>query len=124
MVFVFGSNLAGVHGAGAATEARRRGYPHGLGVGPGAYCYAIPTKDCQLDVLPLAVIELYVKQFVAYSRMMHDIKFQVTRVGCGLAGYKDDEVAPLFHQCGDNCAFDTKWRPYLIMAQNWWGTYP
>ncbi len=128
MVFVFGSNLAGIHGAGAALEARRRGYPLHLGVGPAADCYAIPTKDCAIKSMPLVDIKLYVDQFLAFAELMEgaDIKFQITRIGCGLAGYKDEQIAPMFFEGSRmlHCYFDTKWIPWLTNNNvSYWGTF-
>lgn len=119
-VFVFGSNLAGRHGAGAALAARQRfGAVLGLGVGyqglAPAHSYAIPTKDQGLSVLPLASIERYVAEFGDFVRSHPGLAFFVTRVGCGLAGYANRQVAPLFarHVPLERCSWPEEWRPYL-----------
>lgn len=88
-IFVFGSNLAGRHGKGAALWARQhRGAIYGQGVGPQGNAYAIPTKDHRLRVLPLDVIAGHVHEFLKYAGERSDLRFQVTPVGCGLAGYR------------------------------------
>lgn len=111
MVFVFGSNTKGVHGAGAALAARRE---HGavLGVGQGrtGNAYAIPTKDRQLSTLPLFVIAAHVDRFVQYARAHPALTFNVTRIGCGLAGYTDVQIGPLFAGAPDNCQLPEGWR--------------
>lgn len=135
MVFVFGSNRAGAHGAGAALEAARRGFPHGLGTGywPGprlmwAGCYAIPTKDERIQTLELSVIRKYVVQFKNFVFLAGDrLRFQVTRVGCGLAGYADEDIAPLFDGAPlSNVWYDTAWREFFRApdAHQYWGTFP
>ena len=97
MIFVFGSNLAGRHGKGAALEARKKyGAKYGIGVGRTGDAYAIPTKSHKLATLPLSQIKLYIEEFLAYAKKHMELDFMVTRVGCGLAGYKDEDIAPMF----------------------------
>ena len=113
-VFVFGSNLAGVHGAGAAKEAQRNwGAIYGLGIGRMGSSYAIPTKDKEIRTLPLSVISIYVEDFIRYATHRPDENFFVTRVGCVLAGYRDEEIAPLFASAPENCSFAEEWKPFL-----------
>lgn len=96
-VFVFGSNLAGRPGKGAALWARQhRGPIYGQGVGRQGNAYAIPTKDHRLQVLPLSVIEAYVADFLDYARQQPDTVFELTPIGCGLAGYRSEQIAPMF----------------------------
>lgn len=110
-IFVFGSNLAGRHGAGAALFARQHhGAIYGVGDGPQGSSYAIPTKDSQLSTLPLNIIKYYVEVFIGYARARQDCIFNVTRVGCGLAGYKDTDIAPLFAGAPLNCKLPDGWR--------------
>ncbi len=110
-VFVFGSNLAGRHGAGAALFAlRHRGAIRGLGIGMQGNSYAIPTKDSKLATLSLHEIAPYVEEFIEYATDRPDLAFEVTRVGCGLAGYTDGQVAPLFKDAPDNCELPSGWR--------------
>lgn len=111
-VFVFGSNLAGRHGAGAARFARtHRGAVYGSGEGRQGQSYAIPTKDSKLRTLPLDQIALHVEKFLEYAAGHPGLTFEVTRVGCGLAGYSDEQIAPLFKGAPDNCALPIGWRP-------------
>lgn len=112
-VFVFGSNLAGRHGAGAALEARHtHGAQLGIGEGRTGNAYAIPTKDRQLKVRTLAEIAVAVDRFVSYARANPDLTFIVTRVGCGLAGYLDQEIGPMFADCPSNCILPEPWIRY------------
>jgi hypothetical protein len=110
-IFVFGSNRAGRHGKGAALEARRKyGAVYGQGEGLQGDSYAIPTKDERLRSLPLSEIQEHVEQFLAFARSHPDLEFMVTRVGCGLAGYTDVEIAPFFRGAPQNCALPDGWR--------------
>lgn len=110
-IFVFGSNLAGRHGAGAALFARQNhGAIYGRGVGPQGNAYAIPTKDYQIKTLPLTAIAPHVKDFIGYARAHPELTFQVTRIGCGLAGYTDGQIAPMFRGAPDNCILPEGWR--------------
>lgn len=96
-VFVFGSNLAGRHGKGAALVARQKfGAVSGQGTGLMGRSYGIATKGVKLDVLPLPKIGEQVSTFLAFARAHPDLKFFVTEIGCGLAGYQPADVAPLF----------------------------
>src|SRR5437016_4956930 len=96
-IFVFGSNLAGVHGAGAALHAAKyHGAQEGVGEGPTGDAYAIPTKDERIRTLSLDRIELGVLNFLAYAAQFPSSEFEVTRVGCGYAGYRDEQIAPFF----------------------------
>lgn len=96
-IFVFGSNLAGRHGKGAALAAKEsHGAKYGVGVGRTGNAYAIPTKDQNLKTLPIAEIAKHVKDFLAYAKSNPELSFQLTPVGTGLAGYKHQDIAPLF----------------------------
>jgi hypothetical protein len=110
MIFVFGSNLAGRHGAGAALYARQHhGAIYGRGVGPQGQSYAIPTKDGSLRPLGLKQIAAYVQEFLAYAASHPELRFQVTRIGCGLAGYKATDIAPMFVGTPGNCELPEGW---------------
>lgn len=110
MIFVFGSNLAGRHGAGAALHARNHcGAKYGVGEGLQGKSYAIPTKDEQLRTLPLERIREYVERFIAFATERSDLTFEVTRIGCGLAGYKDEDIAPMFQGAPTNCKLPASW---------------
>lgn len=96
-IFVFGSNEAGRHGKGAALNALRGfGAIYGQGVGLQGNSYAIPTKDSNLNTLPLEKIKAYVDDFILFASKNNDKIFFVTRVGCGLAGYSDKDISPMF----------------------------
>ena len=91
-IFVFGSNLAGFHGGGAARVAHQRfGAVWGQGVGLQGQSYAIPTMQGGVET-----IKPYVDEFIEFAKAHTDLKFLVTRIGCGIAGFKDVEIAPLF----------------------------
>jgi hypothetical protein len=114
-IFVFGSNLAGRHGAGAAKIAREKfGAHYGISFGMTGQSYAIPTKDGTLRTLPIYVIKQYVDTFktITGSPMFSNTRWFVSRVGCGLAGYLDEEIAPLFRGA-QNCSFAEQWKEFI-----------
>lgn len=91
-VFVFGSNLAGMHGGGAAYVAFRQfGAVMGCGVGLRGQSYAIPTMQGGVET-----IKPYVDDFISFAKVHPELFFFVTRIGCGIAGFRDKEIAPLF----------------------------
>lgn len=91
-IFVFGSNLAGRHGGGAARAANIKfGAEWGVGVGITGQSYAIPTMQGGVET-----IKPYVDEFIRFAQANPGLKFLVTRIGCGIAGFKDEEIAPLF----------------------------
>lgn len=113
-IFVFGSNLAGRHGKGAALVAVKRfGAHYGKGEGLMGQSYGIPTKSEDLKVLPLSRIKIYVHNFKQFARRNPDMKFFITRVGCGLAGYNDHQIAFMFKGSPTNCSFPESWRTIL-----------
>ncbi len=117
MIFVFGSNLAGRHGKGAALYARQHhGAIYGVGVGPQGSSYAIPTKGHKLEVLPIEAIKAHVDDFLEYARQNPQLQFQVTAIGCGLAGYKPAQIAPLFLLAPSNCHLPDEFRHALESA--------
>lgn len=96
-VFVFGSNLAGMHGGGAAYVAFRQfGAVMGCGVGLRGQSYAIPTMQGGVET-----IEPYVTEFIAFAKEHPELFFYVTRIGCGIAGFRDRDIAPLFAAAKD-----------------------
>lgn len=103
VIFVFGSNLAGIHGKGDALLAR---YLHGalLGVGEGLQgdSYGLPTKDKRIQALSLADIAVNVDRLLEFARAYPDWSFDVQRVGCKNAGYTPDQIAPLFSRAPAN----------------------
>lgn len=91
-IFVFGSNLAGRHGGGAARVANMKfGAEWGVGVGITGQSYAIPTMQGGVET-----IKPYVDEFIRFAQTNPELKFLVTRIGCGIAGFRDEEIAPLF----------------------------
>ena len=91
-IFVFGSNLEGAHGGGAALMAYRKfGAVWGQGVGLQGQSYGIPTMQGSVET-----IRPYVDEFIDFARQHPELTFLVTRVGCGIAGFFDEEIAPLF----------------------------
>ena len=113
-IFCFGSNLAGRHGKGAALYARQNhGAVYGQGIGLQGNSYAIPTKDGAIKPLSLEQIRRHVNVFLAYAKAHPRLKFEVTRIGCGLAGYTDAQIAPMFEGVTDNCSMPPEWEEYL-----------
>lgn len=111
MVFVFGSNLAGIHGAGAALYARNNhGAIYGQGIGLQGNSYGIPTKDRNIKTLPLNVIEKHVNDFITFAKANYEMTFQITKIGCGLAGYKSSDIAPMFKDAPTNCYLPEEWK--------------
>ena len=99
-VFVFGSNLGGRHGKGAAKTALGWGAKWGQAFGLQGKTYGIPTKDASIRrVLNIEEIKRYVDEFIYFASNNKDKVFYVTEIGCGLAGYKPKEIAPLFQNC-------------------------
>lgn len=112
-IFVFGSNLAGRHGKGAALWAlKHRGAIYGKGIGRQGDSYAIPTKDWNIQTLPLSAIEAFVQDFLEYAQRHPHVVFEVTRIGCGLAGYKDEDIGPMFAGAPSNCELPGEWEQY------------
>lgn len=111
LIFVFGSNLAGRHGKGAALYARKRyGAEHGFYCGRTGDSYAIPTKDRQLKSLSLTEVSKYISYFIVYAKEHPELEFEVTKVGCGLAGNKESDIAPMFKEAPINCHLPDGWR--------------
>lgn len=93
-IFVFGSNLAGAHGGGAALLAYRKwGAVWGQGIGLQGQTYAIPTMHGGVDK-----IDPYVKDFICFAKQHPEMTFLVTEIGCGIAGFLPEEIAPLFNE--------------------------
>lgn len=109
-VFVFGSNLAGIHGAGAARYAHEEcGAVMGQGWGLFGKSFAIPTKDENLNTLDLSQVKEFADAFIAFAKSHPTMKFFVTRIGCGLAGFSDHDIAPFFSDSPDNCELPLNW---------------
>jgi hypothetical protein len=128
MIFVFGSNEQGIHGAGSAKAAvTSHGAVLHQGFGPQGSSFAIPT--CKVPVgrpgwgLDFATLGYYVECFLAYAEKHPDLRFQVTQIGCGHAGWLAYQVAPLFKSAPPNCLFDTAWMKYLGEDHKYWGNF-
>lgn len=112
--FVFGSNLRGAHGAGAARHAvDHYGAEYGNPIGLQGRSYALPTKDRYIKTLPINDIVRYIQMFKQFTLDQPNKEFFVTAVGTGLAGYRHEDIAPWFIGCGDNCVFPVEWREYM-----------
>ena len=115
-VFVFGSNLAGIHGAGAARLAYEKfGAILGQGYGWNYKSFAIPTKDKSIKTLSLEVIKVYIEAFEQFATFNPELTFYVTEIGCGLAGYTPEDIAPLFKSSYQ--------LPNVFMPKRFWEVY-
>lgn len=104
-VFVFGSDITGHHMGGAARYAVNNfGAIVGKGVGKQGQSYAIPTMQ------GLEIMKLYVRDFVEYARANDHNEFLVTEIGCGIAGYTKDQIAPMFYQLPNNVILPKGWQ--------------
>src|SRR3990167_2938026 len=102
-IFVFGSTLAGRHGTGSAKHARLfHGALQGVGNGCTGNAYAIPTKDKNLNTLPLTFIAERVEQFIEFASEHPNWRFELVSIGCGLAGYRPRHIAPMFANAPPN----------------------
>lgn len=118
-IFVFGSNEAGRHGRGTALTAKMYyGAINGQGYGIQGNSFGIPTKDANLKTLPLNKIKGYVDKFIKYAHLHQNLTFRVTRIGCGLAGYKDEDIAPMFYNAPENCIMPLQWKELLYISPN------
>lgn len=118
-VFVFGSNRRGVHGAGAARDAAEHfGAEPGVGEGLRGQSYALPTKDVRIRTLSIADIRTHVDRFLAFAASRRDLTFVLTPVGCGLAGYSPDQIAPLFRDAPGNVRMPREFVPYLTPGES------
>ena len=114
VIFVFGSNLAGRHGKGAALYAKENyGAVYGKGWGRMGMSYGIPTKDEHLRSLPLSIINRYVNDFLNYAIKNPDLEFKLTAIGTGLAGYSPHEIGPMFKSATKNIIIPLDFLPYV-----------
>jgi hypothetical protein len=113
-VFVFGSNLSGIHGAGAARAAKDKySAIWGVASGPTGNSYAIPTVKKNIAG-PLSIEEIAgdVACFISYATDHPEAEFFITRIGCGLAGHRDQDIAPMFSSAPINCSLPDTWDQY------------
>lgn len=118
-IFVFGSNLIGAHMGGAAHAAHNHyGAAWGASQGRTGHAYAIPTVDATvMNRLPLPAIEQAVERFIEYAQARPHLQFFVTRIGCGIAGHLDADIAPMFRNIPANCSLPDTWEPFVSEAQ-------
>lgn len=110
-ILVFGSNKRGAHSAGAALFAKQHcGAEYGVGFGMTGNSFAIPTKDENIQTLPLEEISSYIRQFLYFAQSNQHLTFYVTAIGCGLAGYQHHQIAPLFRDAPVNCVLPDMWK--------------
>ena len=113
-VFVFGSNLAGLHYGGSARHAvEQHGALMGQGVGRQGDSYAIPTLDGEFRKLSLAEIESHVIVFLAYAEHNLNTQFDVVAIGCGIAGFTPEQIAPMFADAPDTVHLPTEFKAVL-----------
>lgn len=110
-IFVFGSNGAGRHGKGASKFALNFcGAQYGNPFGLQGKSFAIPTKNAEMRVLPLAEIESYIRQFLHFAVQNPQLTFYIAPIGTGLAGYTDIQIAPMFKDAPPNCVLPSNWK--------------
>lgn len=114
VIFVFGSNEAGKHGAGSARYAvEKYGAIYWRARGLQGDSYAIPTKDAFMRPRSLAGIKRDVDVFLEFAREHEEWEFKVSKVGCGLAGFTNEQIAPFFEGAGENVKLSSEWRKVL-----------
>lgn len=124
-IFVFGSNTHGIHGAGAAKHAFNfYGAAWGVGEGRFGLSYALPTKYEPYENMPLGEVQVSIVKFMDYAAHHPELKFHITQIGCGRAGYTKEQIAPLFTALPvlPNCYFDEAWKLLMPKVANYWGT--
>jgi hypothetical protein len=105
-ILVFGSNLAGRNGKGAALHAmKEHGAIYGVGEGIQGQSYGIPTKDYNIKTRSLSDIKQSVSTFIQFAKDFPELTFNVTPIGTGLAGYTHEQIAPMFVDAPSNCVF-------------------
>lgn len=122
-IFVFGSNLLGIHKRGAAlTALEKHGAILGQGVGLQGNSYAIPTKANPRVSLSLVCINKFVADFLSYASYTPEHTYMVTPIGCGLAGWRPEHIAPMFHRVFDlkNVKLPKEFVPFL----SWIDVFP
>lgn len=110
-IFVFGSNRIGVHGGGAARYAAYSlGAQRGISEGITGRTYALPTCSRPGTPLTLAEVSVHVQRFLGLARLMPETRFFVSAVGCGIAGFTEKQIAPMFKDAPANCDLPPGWR--------------
>jgi len=122
-IFVFGSNLLGIHKKGAAlTSSENHGAKLGQRIGLQGNSYAIPTKETPRRSLDLISINKFVADFLSYASYTPEHNYMVTPIGCGLAGWRPEHIAPMFHRVFDlkNVQLPKEFAEFLP----WMATFP
>jgi hypothetical protein len=110
-IFVFGSNQRGAHAGGAARLAKEKfGAQEGVGEGLTGQSYAFPTLTASFEKVSQASLEASRDRFFAAARQNPDKTFVLTKVGCGIAGFTEDEIRPLFKNAPANVILPEDWR--------------
>jgi len=113
-IFVFGSNEAGIHGAGAARIAFLKfGAEMGLGNGLSGNSYAIPTKDRNVETLPLDKVKSYIDEFIGFVLNNQNLTFYLTKIGCGLAGFTIEGIKNIFWEVIEEYRTESSKEQYL-----------
>lgn len=113
-VLVVGSNLRGAHGRGGALHAKKyHGAKTGVGEGLSGMTYLLPTKDEKIKTLPLVRILKYVRNFIEFAELHKELKFALTAVGTGLAGYSAKDIAPFFKNAPENVVIPESFKAWL-----------
>jgi hypothetical protein len=119
-IFVFGSNLGGRHGLGAALDAKTLyGAIEGQLEGLQGSSYGIPTKDLAMRSMSLKSINKRVYTFMEFAAANPQLTFNVTPIGTGLAGYSHDDIGPLFAYAPTNCKIPLVWQKYMKQPNNY-----
>jgi hypothetical protein len=109
-IFVFGSNLAGKHDGGSAKAAHdEHGALYWVGVGLQGDSYAIPTLDQHFKKLELPVVKQYVSQFIEFAKLVPAWQFDVVKIGCGIAGFHEEQIIPMFAGAPANVILPEGW---------------
>lgn len=109
-IFVFGSNLQGRHGKGAALYAKKyKGAVYGQAYGLQGNSFAIPTKKTPYIYMTLDEVSYWVNKFLEFAKDNPELKFDLTPIGCNLAGFSKDQIKPLFDNKSDNIYFTKEW---------------
>ena len=124
-IFVFGSNIQGKHGSGAAKDAIKLfGAVYGKGIGLHGKSYAIPTKNMDTNTpLRISVIREHVSAFLEFATNNPELKFYVTKIGCGLSKYKIDDIAPMFVRHPSNVILSKEFTDCINMVCQWGAWY-
>jgi hypothetical protein len=110
-IFVFGSNLRGAHAGGAARLAKDKfGAQEGVGEGLTGQCYAFPTLTANFEKVSRAALKASRDRLFAAARQHPEKTFLLTKVGCGIAGFREDEIRPLFENAPSNVVLPEDWR--------------